>query len=89
MDHINNAVANCFWLLEHLNSFWTALYFDLDNIATLEGEVLSVSWRNPHVMFEIRRTDDGGTNEIWEIEASSMNALLRVGVEAGDQELAN
>jgi hypothetical protein len=60
-----------------------ALYFDLDNIATLEGEVLSVSWRNPHVMFEIRRTDDGGTNEVWEIEASSMNALLRVGVEAG------
>ena len=30
-----------------------ALYFDLDNIATLEGEVLSVSWRNPHVMLSL------------------------------------
>ena len=57
-----------------------ALYFDLDNIATVRGEVLSVAWRNPHVMFEVRRTDDGGANEVWEIESSSANALLRVGV---------
>jgi len=59
-----------------------ALYFDLDNIATVEGEILAVNWRNPHVMFEIRRTDDGGANEVWDIEASSMNALLRVGIES-------
>jgi len=58
-----------------------ALYFDLDNIATVEGEVIAVTWRNPHVMFQIRRTDDGGLHEVWDIEASSANALLRVGIE--------
>jgi hypothetical protein len=58
----------------------TANYFDLANIATVEGDVVSIAWRNPHVTLELRRTDDGGANEIWEIEGSSVNALARVGV---------
>jgi len=61
----------------------TVNYFDLDNVATIEGEIVSVAWRNPHVAFELRRSDDGGANEIWEIEGSSMNALARVGVGPG------
>jgi len=60
----------------------TVNYFDLDNVATLEGDVVAVRWRNPHVALEIRRTDDGGANEVWQIEGSSANALLRVGVDA-------
>ena len=58
----------------------TANYFDLTNIATVEGDVVSIAWRNPHVTLELRRTDDGGANEIWEIEGSSLNALARIGV---------
>ncbi len=60
----------------------SAHYYDLDSVARVEGEIVSVSWRNPHVMLELRRTDDGGANEIWDIEGSSVNSLARVGVEA-------
>lgn len=59
----------------------TAPYFDLDNVARVEGEIVSVSWRNPHVAFQLRRTDDGGLNEIWNVEGSSANALARVGID--------
>jgi hypothetical protein len=58
----------------------TAHYFDLENVARVEGEIVEVSWRNPHVTFQLRRTDDGGLNEIWEVEGSSANALARVGI---------
>ncbi len=60
----------------------TAFYYDIDNLASIEGEILAVSWRNPHVMFEIERSFDDGTTEIWEIESSSRNGLQRVGIEA-------
>jgi hypothetical protein len=60
----------------------SAHYYDMDNIVSVEGEIVSVTWRNPHVMIELRRTDDGGANEIWDIEGSSVNSLARVGVEA-------
>jgi hypothetical protein len=59
----------------------SALYYDVDNVATVEGDVVAVAWRNPHVTLELRRTDDAGANEVWEIEGSSANSLLRVGVE--------
>jgi hypothetical protein len=59
----------------------SAHYYDLDTVARVEGEIVSVSWRNPHVMLQLRRTDDGGANEVWEIEGSSVNSLARVGVE--------
>jgi Family of unknown function (DUF6152) len=55
-------------------------YFDLANVARVEGDIVSVSFRNPHVTLELRRTDDGGANELWQIEGASANALLRVGV---------
>jgi hypothetical protein len=58
----------------------SAHYYDLDNVAKLEGDVVSIAWRNPHVTFELRRTDDGGVNEVWKVEGSSANALLRVGI---------
>jgi len=60
----------------------TVNYFDLDNVATIEGEVVTVTWHNPHVALELRRTDDGGANEVWQIEGSSANALARVGIGA-------
>lgn len=58
----------------------SAHYYDLDNVARVEGDVVSISWRNPHVTLELRRSDDGGANEIWKVEGSSANALLRVGI---------
>ena len=61
----------------------SAFYYDLENIVKIEGEVLAISWRNPHVTMDLRRTDDGAANEVWGVESSSANTLLRIGIEQG------
>ncbi len=60
----------------------SAYYYDLDNLASIEGDIIYVSWRNPHVLLEIERTLENGTTEIWEVESSSRNSLQRVGIES-------
>jgi hypothetical protein len=57
----------------------TAPYFDLDNIARVEGEIVAVSWRNPHVTFQLRRIDDGGRNEIWQLEEWDSERVIHLG----------
>ncbi|MBH98275.1 MAG: hypothetical protein CMM56_07455 [Rhodospirillaceae bacterium] len=54
--------------------------YDVDTLVTIEGVVLSVSWRNPHVTMELQRTDEVGDSEVWEIEASTANRLERIGI---------
>jgi len=60
----------------------SAYYYDLDKMATIEGEVLSVSWRNPHVKMKVQGSMDGGESIIWDIESASPNGLQRVGIES-------
>ncbi len=64
--------------------------YDNEAIGEVEGVVVSVFWRNPHVRFRLERTGDNGQPETWEIEGGSVNTLERVGLRAdmlkvGDQ----
>ena len=34
--------------------------YDTDKISELEGEITRVQWRNPHVVFWLRVTEDDG-----------------------------
>jgi hypothetical protein len=54
--------------------------YDVDTLITIEGEILSISWRNPHVTMELQRTVETGGTEVWEIEASTANRLERIGI---------
>ncbi len=54
--------------------------YDVDTLITVEGEILSVSWRNPHVTMELQRTGEVGGTELWQIEASTANRLERIGI---------
>ena len=49
--------------------------FDLGKTVEIEGEVVEISWQNPHIRLVI--TADG---ETWEIEGQSSNQLARIGV---------
>ena len=69
-----------FWVVAAEGHHGSAASYDVDNIVTIEGEVLSVSWRNPHVRMQLLRTVEGGENEVWEIESASANGLQRVGI---------
>ena len=50
------------------------LFFDPSTTIEIEGELTSVQWRNPHVMFEVE-TADGVP---WVVEANAVSILRRM-----------
>jgi hypothetical protein len=48
-----------------------ALYFDLSNAITLEGEVLRVEWINPHILLFLQSKNEKGEWETWILQGSS------------------
>ena len=60
----------------------SAFYYDLDNLTTIEGEVLSITWRNPHVKMQVQGNIGSSESMIWEVESASPNGLQRVGIES-------
>ena len=57
-------------------------FYDEDVFLEIEGEIVTVLWRNPHVSYTIRTTDADGREAIWEIEGASVNRLSRRGLTA-------
>ena len=53
---------------------------DTSVVEELEGQVMSVSWRNPHVRLTLRVPADGGTGQTWDLEAQDVNSLGRRGL---------
>jgi len=56
--------------------------YDFSAFEELEGEIVTVSWKNPHVRLTLRSPGDGGTAEIWDLEAQDVNSLGRRGLGA-------
>lgn len=56
--------------------------FNFNAVEELEGEILAVSWRNPHVELRLRVGSGDGAGEIWELEAQDVNSLGRRGLGA-------
>ncbi|MDE0001519.1 MAG: DUF6152 family protein [Rhodospirillaceae bacterium] len=64
--------------------------FDRTVTLELEGELLNVSWTNPHVLLRLSTTDENGNEAIWELESNAVSAQRRRGltgdlVEVGQQ----
>ena len=55
--------------------------YDSSVVQELQGEVLSVSWRNPHVQLTLRTENTDGTAVIWELQAQDVNSLGRRGLD--------
>lgn len=55
------------------------VYFDVDSVVELSGEVIDVVWRNPHVYFTVQATDGA----IWNVESNSVSILRRMGLTEG------
>jgi len=54
-----------------------------EEIQVLEGDLVSVTWANPHPVFSLNVTNDAGVEELWEIQGfGSMYTLRRGGVSA-------
>ena len=52
---------------------------DLDNLATIEGTVGELSWRNPHVYFTVESTDENGEPVTWTVQMASVLTVSRMG----------
>jgi Family of unknown function (DUF6152) len=55
--------------------------YNLDVVQELQGEVLSVTWRNPHVELTLRSEDVDGAERVWQLEAQDINSLKRRGLD--------
>jgi hypothetical protein len=55
--------------------------YDLAAMTELEGEIVAVLWRNPHVVLTLRTAGVDGAEE-WQLEAENVNLLGRQGVRA-------
>ena len=56
----------------------------------LEGVISKLSWRNPHIMFELTTKNANGVEEVWVFEAGAVSGQRRKGltgdeVSVGDQ----
>lgn len=55
------------------------VYFDVDTVVEVSGEVTEAVWRNPHVYFTVQAAD----GEFWNVESNSVSILRRMGLTAG------
>ncbi|NNC64561.1 MAG: hypothetical protein HKN84_07230 [Gammaproteobacteria bacterium] len=53
--------------------------FDRASMQELEGEITSITWRNPHIFLTLSVTDESGETAEWDIEGDSANAAAHRG----------
>lgn len=51
--------------------------YDQSTVTEIEGKILSVHWRNPHVGFSMEATNNDGSVTVWNLEAQDMNSQDR------------
>ena len=69
-------------------SLWSVVVFGHHSVAEydrsvvreLEGEILTLHWRNPHVGFSMQIENSNGLQETWHLEAQDLNSQDRRGV---------
>lgn len=55
--------------------------YDYTNVVELEGKLVSIRWVNPHVQLKIETINEAGESELWQLEASAVNLLRRIGLD--------
>jgi hypothetical protein len=56
--------------------------FDVHTMNELEGEVMNLQWRNPHVVFTLKTINESGEDVFYDIESHSLAIMRRNGVPA-------
>ena len=58
----------------------SVVVYAFGELTEIEGELLSVSWVNPHIVFTMNTMNDEGQAEVWTLEAGAIYHLTRRGV---------
>lgn len=53
--------------------------YDRGGMQEIEGEITSITWRNPHIMLMLNVTDETGQTVEWNVEGDSANAAAQRG----------
>jgi hypothetical protein len=56
--------------------------YDTDVVTVVEGNLVDVRWRNPHIVFTLNVADANGVESAWRMEAGSIYMLGRGGLTA-------
>ena len=56
--------------------------YDRSVVQEMEGELLEVRWRNPHVTFTVRVVEPNGESRDWVLETAALYLLERAGLDA-------
>ncbi len=54
--------------------------YHIDRLVILEGEIVGVLWRNPHVRMKMSTADENGRPVVWELETTVPSLLKRAGI---------
>jgi len=54
--------------------------FDRGTVTEVEGEVVSISWRNPHILLDIATIDATGQEMVWHLEGGAVSTQRRRGL---------
>ena len=63
-----------------LNGHHANVEHDTSVVQELEGQVMTLSWRNPHVRLTLGVPGGDGTEQTWDLEAQDVNSLGRRGL---------
>lgn len=76
-------ISSAFLLLAGIASAHHSIssLYDYTNVVELEGKLVSIRWVNPHVQLKIETINEDGEAEIWQLEASAVNLLHRLGLD--------
>ena len=58
--------------------------YDRSVVTEFQGEVVQLSWTNPHVLLWVETPDENGKPVVWELEGSAVSAQRRRGVMGGE-----
>lgn len=71
------------WLITPTIAHHSVAAYDRTTLHEIEGTLVDVRWRNPHVTFIVRVSDANGSVEDWELQAGAVYPHQRAGL-SGD-----
>lgn len=58
--------------------------YDRNVVTEFEGDVVQLSWTNPHILLWVETPDENGQPVVWELEGSAVSAQRRRGLMGGE-----
>jgi hypothetical protein len=73
------AAVACALLSPEAGAHHSGAMYDVTRVVTIDGEVVRLEWRNPHVYLYVSETAPGGERDQWEIEGLPTTVMQRLG----------